>query len=1417
MKKNIFYKIIISMLFPLVFFSCQFFENDVADYMETYTETAAIENHSFSVNTYYDSLNHLNLSSSEEVSVELYMRNPKRFNMQPSVLFPKLGENFNRSSVVINQISSDTVLLKLPQEFLIPIDEGKDISSEISLYEPMSGRTFNKYYISLYCNSIPPDILNPTVINKNNSSFVLAFDMPNEEDAAIRHKDLNEIVINGVSYPVSVTTESDSEGIKHAVYNFTDSHFTRSWNSSFISINQKAFVHTRNSVYFDTGETFDASEKEYTIILKDKAGLSSTVKASTRITKLQKPKILNQNGSIIPENSLVGIPFSEETGKGSVTIIPPSKDHLGNDVSAATVYYKIYEATGSGLIYSSGSTSSNLTLELPQNTYRMEAYASLLNYETSATNTVKFRFINNNIFIKEGAANGDGSETAPYASFTEAINDINGRENKLSLVTINLEGNLNEDIVLSANINADSVIIKKNPAAASASIKSLKLENTLPASFPVTAIGFTISNNAGNGISHEGANSLSLENMLVEGCSGSGISLSANSKLTLSAATIKNNSNGGVIVNSGAQFNISGNNVIQNNTKTGSIAANVCLAAGIKINVLSELTQGCRIGVTTDSSEEPASIGDKYSFTQGYGLYNSGSPSTFFISDKNFSIIKNGSEAGVCLTGASGNLLNIADQYSFSFPSIQSGGSGLSSVYTGSENTVLVSQDISLTNTSPATTLYCNFADKELYTDSAHTVKHASGIKVSYSASIYNYNEKVMDIPSENIRDGGNNKIEIIIPQLNYNGQYLLKICANYLEKDHVTEKLFEANRSVTTVLNYIENLPAGRKTVCVEGSLSNTELELIASKINASASFIDLDLTNTTTNLGQLLSFNMPYFLNKTRLTSIKLPQWYKSINTQMFSGCTALESVQLPSSVEFIGNKAFEGCTSLTSITLPQSLAAASSTGLGETAFKDCTNIQNIYFTGTKEQWKAVKRVVASGKEWNTGIPAGVEVTCVDGSVAMDEVSYAGGLKSWPASGTYSISSVADLKNLADLVESNTDYPDTPVEFNLTQDLIVNEYICIKYFKGKFNGNDHVIDMNDHFKNTAEECALFNKIKDSEIKNVKIKGSSGHGSLINEMEGNSLVDNCISATTITYVSVTGIVDSATEGAGGIVCKMHSGTIRNCINEGSVNFATSNQILNIGGIVGNLSIKAAESPSIIIENCVNRGEVRARFYSGGIVGRVNDEANLPRSGNPPDIVIRNCKNIGTINSIASYGGGIVGFIQKVWRMDIINCCNNGTLSNYCGGIVGRQLDPCKLRLYGNCNTYKKEDGDCTPVLKYFYKQNASSTYVNSLNSEYMYNYVLGNDSEDTSEPFVPQNNPSTDSATHSTFVFNFSNEQISKEDCVKANASDLLIAINNSRNYITPICDVLKPWINKNGTVTLDLGDLDNRTMSSP
>ena len=100
--------------------SCQLFENDVADFMEKYTETAAIENHVINVQTYSDSLSQLCLSSTEDVEVSFYMRNPKKFNLIPSVRFAELDETISRTPVKINQFDTNTIVLSLPQEFLIP-------------------------------------------------------------------------------------------------------------------------------------------------------------------------------------------------------------------------------------------------------------------------------------------------------------------------------------------------------------------------------------------------------------------------------------------------------------------------------------------------------------------------------------------------------------------------------------------------------------------------------------------------------------------------------------------------------------------------------------------------------------------------------------------------------------------------------------------------------------------------------------------------------------------------------------------------------------------------------------------------------------------------------------------------------------------------------------------------------------------------------------------------------------------------------------------------------------------------------------------------------------------------------------------------------------------------------------------------
>lgn len=542
--------------------SCELFENDVQDYMEKYTETAAIEEHEFSVETYDDDFGNLSFSSFEDAQIEFIMRNPKKFSMIPSVEFPSLDGSISRIPVEIEQTDTETVIMKMPQKFLIPADEGHDLTADISLYEPMSGRTFDIYTVDMRCNTEPPLILNPTVINNGGSTFVIAFEMPNDEEVAIRHKDLSQVEIDGISYPVEVTTTEDSDGIKHAVYNFPDSHFTREWSSAYSIINQKTFTHNANAAYFNTEVPFVAQDREFTVVLRDKAGLTSTVKASTSVSKLNKPVLKDQNGTVISENGMTGIPFNEDTMTGKVTIIPPTQDHLGNTVSGATVHYRVYEATGSGLIYTSGTTTESKTIELPQNTYRVEAYATLLNYENSSTATVKFRFINNILFVKAGAVNGDGSEGAPYATIAEAIADINARPRHETMFSIYAEDDgatkLNEEINLTGNINTDNFTIAKKPNASSATIKSLAMDSSLPSTMVITINGMTIDGSTGAGIQVDTTVPVTLSNVNVLNAGAQGLKLTAGT-ITANNVTIDSSANKGIeISNSSVQLEATG-------------------------------------------------------------------------------------------------------------------------------------------------------------------------------------------------------------------------------------------------------------------------------------------------------------------------------------------------------------------------------------------------------------------------------------------------------------------------------------------------------------------------------------------------------------------------------------------------------------------------------------------------------------------------------------------------------------------------------------------------------------------------------------------------------------------------------------------------------------------------------------------
>lgn len=99
--------------------------------------------------------------------------------------------------------------------------------------------------------------------------------------------------------------------------------------------------------------------------------------------------------------------------------------------------------------------------------------------------------------------------------------------------------------------------------------------------------------------------------------------------------------------------------------------------------------------------------------------------------------------------------------------------------------------------------------------------------------------------------------------------------------------------------------------------------------------------------------------------LQTIVIPESVTSIGYWAFSGCSSLTSFNIPESVTSIGSCAFSGCFGLTSVIIPESV-----TSIGFSAFDNCSRLKTINYTGTEEQWNAIRKHAT----WNSETAANV-----------------------------------------------------------------------------------------------------------------------------------------------------------------------------------------------------------------------------------------------------------------------------------------------------------------------------------------------------------------------------------------------------------------------------------------------------------
>ena len=132
-------------------------------------------------------------------------------------------------------------------------------------------------------------------------------------------------------------------------------------------------------------------------------------------------------------------------------------------------------------------------------------------------------------------------------------------------------------------------------------------------------------------------------------------------------------------------------------------------------------------------------------------------------------------------------------------------------------------------------------------------------------------------------------------------------------------------------------------------------------------ADLISITIPNGVTSIGDYA------FSNCTSLTSVEIPNSVTSIGDAAFSDCTNLTNIVVPNSVTSIGHSVFHS-SGLTSITIPNSVTNIaphvfyscknlksieipnSVTSIGNYAFDYSTNLKDVYYTGTSDDWNKI-----------------------------------------------------------------------------------------------------------------------------------------------------------------------------------------------------------------------------------------------------------------------------------------------------------------------------------------------------------------------------------------------------------------------------------------------------------------------------
>ena len=440
--------------------SCDFgfdensFQNKAGAYFKEMTSTASIEAYKISpAGAPIDKYGNICLSYEDSYEVEFTLRNPQHYQFLygRNMFFSLADSGLPGSDLVsISQDSGDTTKLRMtfPSDFLMQNAAGANISPSVTLMHPVSLANFGVYNkLRLSSDAPPPKVGGALTMQTTEtpSRWVLCFNLPSKAMVQACHNDIESVAVNGKTFAATVAAdgtvsyESGSE-----ISTVAPASIVANQNTGL------SFSADENAAYFLTGDEADEKEKIYTVVVTDKAGLSSSLAVSTRGFKLGSPDAFSKTDTSFAnkfkiydsadpdgtknsveqdEDDSVYVAIKAVAKTASVDYTDPVTgetrhvDSYDYDKSDACVMWEVYRDEACSSLVGAGKINGlQGTISIPAGTSFVRAYVRKPLYSDSEVIMWKCRAVFTRFYVsEEGDDSAEGSRKKPFRTIQRAV------------------------------------------------------------------------------------------------------------------------------------------------------------------------------------------------------------------------------------------------------------------------------------------------------------------------------------------------------------------------------------------------------------------------------------------------------------------------------------------------------------------------------------------------------------------------------------------------------------------------------------------------------------------------------------------------------------------------------------------------------------------------------------------------------------------------------------------------------------------------------------------------------------------------------------------------------------------------------------------------------------------------------------